>query len=85
MKTTIDLEPLTSSVTPHVAARARPATPLPTTVRLGLILSVLAALAAVALSTIWHVPTVVILVGVVLVGFTLSWRAAGRPIDEAQH
>jgi len=81
MKTTIDLQQLTSSVTPQVTTRARPAAPHPTTVRLGVILSVVAALTAVVLSTIWHVPTVVILAGVVIVGFTLSWRASGQPID----
>ena len=52
----------------------------PSTVRLGIVLSVAAALVTVLLEAVLDVPVVVILVPVVIVGFVLSWHACGRPL-----
>ena len=51
------------------------------TLRLGLIVSAVAAVAAVLVEAIVHVPAVVILVPVIVVGFALSWHATGRRDD----
>jgi hypothetical protein len=48
------------------------------TVRLGIALSVVAALVTVVLD----LPVLVILVPVVIVGFVLSWIACGRPLGD---
>ena len=74
MKTTTHLE------------RARPASaPARTSIfRLGLIVSVVAAIAAVAIRALVDVPTVVILVPVVVIGFALSWHATGQPLEERE-
>ena len=71
MKTTVHL---------HRPAAA-PATERPThpsTLRLGLMVSVSAALAAIVISVLTDVPTVAILIPVVVIGFTLSWHATGH-------
>ena len=52
------------------------------TLRLGVLLSISAAVAAVVVSSLTDVPTVAILIAVVVIGFTLSWHAAGHH-DEA--
>jgi hypothetical protein len=51
----------------------------PSTFRLGVIVSLVAAATAAVLRLLADVPTAVILVPVVVVGFTLSWRLAGHP------
>jgi hypothetical protein len=56
----------------------------PTTVRLGIALSVAAALVTVLLEAILDVPVVAILVPVVVVGFALSWHACGRPLEDGR-
>ena len=63
------------------AAPTAPA-PRPSTVRLGVLVSVFAAVAAVVVNAFTDVPTVAILIAVVVIGFTLSWHATGRH-DEA--
>jgi hypothetical protein len=50
----------------------------PTTVRLGVVVSIAAALAAVVLETVADVPAAFLLVPVVIVGSVLSWHASGR-------
>lgn len=89
MKTTIDLQQLTSSLTPQVmpsaTARSGSSVPRASIVRLGVIVSTVAAVIAIVLSTVWHVPTAAILVSVVIIGFSLSWRATGRPSDDTRH
>ena len=52
----------------------------PSTLRLGIALSVAAALVTVLLETILDVPVIAILVPVVVIGFALSWHACGRPL-----
>ena len=79
MKTTMHLH------RPVVAPAASPARlsarrVRPSTVRLGIVLSVAAALVTVLLEAVLDVPIVVILVPVVIVGFVLSWHACGRPL-----
>jgi hypothetical protein len=54
------------------------------TVRLGLIVSAVAAVAAVLVEAILHLPAVLILIPVVIVGFALSWHMTGRR-DEQHH
>ena len=49
-----------------------------TTLRLGLLVSVLAAVVAIALDLTVQVPAIVIVVPVVIVGFALSWHASGH-------
>jgi hypothetical protein len=56
-----------------------PAVTNPThTLRLGLIVSAVAAVAAVLVEAIVHLPAVLILIPVVVIGFALSWHATGR-------
>ena len=52
--------------------------------RLGLIVSVVAAIAAVAIRALVDVPTVVILVPVVVIGFALSWHATGQALEDRE-
>jgi len=78
MKTTLHLHrPVGAPMSPDRggARRVRPAT-----LRLGIALSVAAALVTVLLEAALDVPIVVILVPVVIVGFVLSWHACGRPL-----
>lgn len=64
MKTTVHLD--------------RPAPALrPSTIRLGLIVSLVAATCAVVVRSLTHVPTAVIVAVVMIFGSTLSWHAAG--------
>ncbi len=79
MKTTLHLHrPLAAPApSPDLADRPRVR---PSTVRLGIILSVVAALVTVVLEAVLAVPVVVILVPVVIIGFVLSWHACGRPL-----
>jgi hypothetical protein len=51
------------------------------TLRLGLIVSAVAAVAAVLVEAILDVPAALILIPVVVVGFALSWHATGRRDD----
>ncbi len=48
------------------------------TLRLGLIVSAVAAVAALLVEAILHLPAVVIVIPVIVVGFALSWHATGR-------
>ena len=48
------------------------------TIRIGILLSVLAAVVAIALDLTVSVPAVLILIPVVIVGFALSWHATGH-------
>ena len=52
----------------------------PSTVRLGLALSLVAAVITLVLETAVDVPVIAILVPVVIFGFALSWHACGRPL-----
>ena len=78
MKTTLHL--------PHPHHRAavargdggRPATVTRSTVRIGVALSALAALATIVLEAVLDVPVALIVAPVVVVGFVLSWQASGR-------
>jgi hypothetical protein len=66
----------------HRPAPAEPRVLLgPTTVRLGVIVSIAAALAAMVLETVADVPAALVLVPVVIVGSVLSWHASGRMAD----
>lgn len=51
----------------------------PSIVRLGIVVSAVAAVVAIVLEALLDVPAVLILVPVIVVGFTLSWHASGRP------
>ena len=53
----------------------------PTTVRLGLVLSLVAAVLAIVIEAVVSLPVVLILIPVVVVGFALSWHASGQPLD----
>jgi hypothetical protein len=58
-----------------------PSTPAPlraATVRLGVVVSLVGAVAAVVLRWTTHVSDFAIVAAVVVVGFTLSWRATRR-------
>ena len=48
------------------------------TLRIGLLVSVLAAAVAIALDLTVHVPAILIVIPVVIVGFALSWHASGH-------
>lgn len=71
MKTVVDLP------RPPISHQVRPAR-RPSTIRLGLIVSVVAAFAAVLVESLTRIPSVLIVVAVVVVGFSLSWHASGR-------
>jgi hypothetical protein len=81
MKTTIDLEQLSNETWPPLRRPAR-ATATKPPIRLGVAFSVIAALTAIVLNGVLEVPAIAIVMAVVVVGFTLSWRAAGQPIDD---
>ena len=74
----------TTMKTLHLHHHAEPVTPTPrvhvppATWRLGLVLSVVAAVLAVLIEAVAHLPAILILVPVVVVGFALSWHASGR-------
>ena len=72
--------------TVHVHRPAPPPAPAPpshpSTFRLGVLVSLFAAIGAVVVSVLTDVPTVAILAVVVTVGFALSWHATGHR-DEA--
>jgi hypothetical protein len=48
------------------------------TVRLGLLVSLVAAVLAIVVEAVVSVPAALILIPVVVVGFALSWHASGR-------
>ena len=48
------------------------------TLRIGLLVSVLAAAIAIALDLTVHLPAIVIVIPVVIIGFALSWHASGH-------
>ena len=50
----------------------------PSTVRLGLLVSVVAAVAAILVHLLTDIPTAAIVIPVVVIGFTLSWFATGH-------
>jgi hypothetical protein len=62
----------------HRHAPPAPAPARPSTLRLGLIVSAVAALTAVVVDILVDVPTAFILIPVVVVGFALSWHATGH-------
>ena len=63
---------------PHGArSTARSTHSTHTTLRLGLVLSLVAAVLAIVIEAVVHLPAVLILIPVVIVGFALSWRASG--------
>ncbi|MET0325705.1 MAG: hypothetical protein ABW219_10815 [Ilumatobacteraceae bacterium] len=72
MKTTAHLprRPATASVPAHRDH--------PSTVRLGLLVSVFAAVAAVVVHLLTDLPTAAIVIPVIVIGFTLSWFATGH-------
>ena len=72
MKTTAHL----SRPLPQAAPPA-PAVTRPSTLRLGLVLSLVAAVVAIVAEAVMHLPAVLILIPVVIIGFALSWRASG--------
>ncbi len=84
MKTTIDLDRMSAATAASAASTwpplIRPRRPAISrgTIRLALVLSVAAALAAVLLRAVLGVPTLVILAMVIVVGAVLSWRSAGQ-------
>jgi hypothetical protein len=82
MKTTLHLHrpvaaPMAPAASPDRLAARRVHS---STLRLGIVLSVAAALVTVLLEAVLDVPIVVILVPVVVIGFVLSWHACGRPL-----
>jgi hypothetical protein len=74
MKTTMHLHHDSAPVTPATRVHVPPAT-----LRLGLVLSPVAAVLAVVVEALVDLPVVVILVPVAVLGFVLSWHASGRP------
>jgi hypothetical protein len=50
----------------------------PATLRLGLVLSLVAAVLAIVVEAVVHLPAILVLIPVVIVGFALSWHASGR-------
>jgi hypothetical protein len=48
------------------------------TLRIGLLVSVLAALFTIALEITVHAPAIAIVIPVVIIGFALSWHASGH-------
>jgi hypothetical protein len=82
MKTTAHLHrpPLAAPPSPdHVDRPAPFGRVRPATVRIGIALSVMAALVTAVLD----LPVVAILVPVVVIGFVLSWITCGRPLSES--
>ena len=72
MKTTLHLH--------HPAPPAPPTSRLAvrsSTLRLGLLVSLVAAVVAIVAEAVMHLPAVLILIPVVIIGFALSWRASG--------
>ncbi len=67
----------------HLHRPAPPAPPAPrtavrsSTLRLGLLVSLVAAVVAIVAEAVMHLPAVLILIPVVIIGFALSWRASG--------
>ncbi|MGH9270809.1 MAG: hypothetical protein ACRDZ2_06015 [Ilumatobacteraceae bacterium] len=86
MKTSIDLQRLSNETWPPLPRPARAvaerAAAINPTVRLGLILSVVAAITAVLLRGILEVPIIAIVMAVLVIGFVLSWRATGSTVDD---
>ena len=81
MKTTIDLERMSNETWPPLPRPVRAVATNPT-LRLGVILSVVAAITAVLLRGILEVPIIAIVMAVLIIGFVLSWRATGPAIDD---
>jgi hypothetical protein len=71
MKTVVDLP--RPSISHHVRPERRPSI-----IRLGLVVSIIAALAAILLQGLMGVPPALIITVVVVIGFSLSWRASGQ-------
>jgi uncharacterized protein involved in cysteine biosynthesis len=75
---------LMKTTVPHRAPppAAAPGTAPPMhTLRLGLIVSAVAAVIAVLVEAVVDVPIVLILIPVVVIGFALSWHVTGRRDD----
>ena len=81
MKTTIDLERMSNETWPPLPRPARAIATNPT-LRLGLILSVVAAITAVLLRGILEVPIIAIVLAVLVIGFLLSWRATSPAMED---
>ena len=73
MKTTLHLH-RTAPPPTHHHIRA-------STLRLGLVLSLVAAVVAIVVEAVVHLPAILILIPVVVVGFALSWHASGRDAE----
>jgi hypothetical protein len=72
MKTTLHLHHHAApAVAPRIHVRSA-------TLRLGLVLSLVAAVLAIVVEAVVHLPAALILIPVVVVGFALSWHASGR-------
>jgi hypothetical protein len=79
MKTTLHLHrPPSAPAASTARLVARPVRS--STVRLGVALSLAAAVITLVLEALLDVPVVLILVPVVIIGFALSWHACGRPL-----
>jgi hypothetical protein len=63
---------------PHAPTSATLPAPARTTLRIGLVLSLVAAVLATVIEAVVHLPAALILIPVVVVGFALSWHASGR-------
>ena len=67
-----------SSIHVERHATTPPASTWPSTLRLGLVVSAVAALVTVVVNSLADVPTIVILIPVVVIAFALSWHATGQ-------
>jgi hypothetical protein len=76
MKTTLHLHHHPPSPRVHVG---------PATLRLGLVLSLVAAVVAIVVEAVVHLPAILVLIPVVVVGFALSWHASGRDEVARRH
>ena len=63
---------------PGVPPHASAARSTHTTLRLGLVLSLVAAVLAIVVEAVVHLPAILILIPVVVVGFAPRWHASGR-------
>jgi hypothetical protein len=66
---------------PSAPPAPSPPSPPPSTFRLGVLVSLSAAVGAIVVSLLTDVPTVAILAVVVIIGFALSWHATGHHDD----
>ena len=74
MKTMADLE--------RLAPRSLRTPEAGRTIRLGLAVSAIAVLTAIVLNGILEIPAIAIVMAVIVIGFAVSWRAAGSSIDD---